>query len=127
MGGVNIELEYAIKCLETGTKMPDFYASNEDVDEACKIACEAIKEKVERNNPQPLAEDELRGMEGQPVWIHTFSSKNKKTYISEWALVASAGQSFVTFARCRAHGRIERMFSEYGKTWIAYKYKPKEE
>lgn len=97
------------------------------ISEAAKVtAMVALLEKMERENPQPLTKDELREMEGQPVWIHTFSSKNKKTYISEWALVASVGQTFVTFARCQVHGRIEKMFSEYGKTWLAYKYKPRE-
>lgn len=41
-------LEYAIKCLETGSKFPDFCATAEEIDEACKIACEAIQEKIDR-------------------------------------------------------------------------------
>lgn len=41
-------LEYAIKCLETGSKFPGFYASEQEIDEACAIACAAIREKMER-------------------------------------------------------------------------------
>lgn len=115
-----MELEYAIKCLETGTKMPDFYASNEDVDEACKIACEAIKEKMERDNPQPLAEDEFHEMDGNPVWIQNLEQPEK----SQWRLCHWDRGKYLVLQGICVQGYV---MEEYGKAWIAYKYKPKEE
>ena len=35
---------------------------------ALAVALDALREKQERQNPAPLAEDDLRGMLGEPVW-----------------------------------------------------------
>lgn len=39
--------------------------------EALKIAIQALEETQERENPQPLTLDELRQMDGEPVWLAT--------------------------------------------------------
>ena len=36
--------------------------------ESDKAALAALREKLERENPKPLTEDELRQMLGEPVW-----------------------------------------------------------
>ena len=36
--------------------------------ESDKAALAALKEKLERENPKPLTEEELRQMMGEPVW-----------------------------------------------------------
>lgn len=61
-------------------------------------------------------------MDGKPVWIHTFSSKSKKTNIEEWALVASSSEYSVSFVRVAVAGRMEKKCSDYEKTWLAYPY-----
>ena len=70
----------------------------------------------------PLALEQLREMDGKPVWIHTFSSKIKKTNIEEWALVASSSEYSVSFVRVAVSGRMEKRCSDYRKTWLAYPY-----
>ena len=71
---------------------------------------------------RPLTLEELREMDGKPVWIHTFSSKIKKTNIEEWALVASSSEYSVSFVRVAVSGRMEKRCSDYRKTWLAYPY-----
>lgn len=75
-------------------------------------------------NLKPLTLEQLREMDGKPVWLHTFSSKTKKTNISEWALVASSGEYSVSFVRVAVCGRFEKRCEDYGKTWVAYAYPP---
>ena len=75
-------------------------------------------------NLKPLTLEQLREMDGKPVWLHTFSRKTKKTNISEWALVASSGEYSVSFVRVAVCGRFEKRCEDYGKTWAAYACPP---
>ena len=77
--------------------------------EACTMAIDALKEKAERENPAPLTMEELVMMDGIPVWI-----KDKH----------SSGYEFSADAADYFEGRNPK---EYGKTWIAYRHKPKED
>lgn len=85
---------------------------------------ETCLEAVRGHGSEPLTLEQLREMDGQPVWIHTFSSKSKKTNIEQWALVASAGEYSVSFIRVAVAGRMEKRCKDYGKTWRAYAYQP---
>ena len=76
--------------------------------EAYAMAIEALKEKAERENPAPLTMDELVQMDGVPVWI-----RDKH----------SSGYEFSADAADYFEGRNPK---EYGKTWTAYRHKPKE-
>lgn len=71
---------------------------------------------------EPLTLEQLHKMDGKPVWLHTFSSKSKKTNIEEWALIASSSEYSVSFVRVAVSGRMEKRCSDYGKTWLAYSY-----
>lgn len=73
---------------------------------------------------KPLTLEELRQMELEPVWLITYSGKNKIPRISQWALVASASNYSVSFVRVAVSGRMEKKCGDYGKTWLAYAYEP---
>lgn len=73
---------------------------------------------------KPLTLEELRKMELKPVWLITYSGKNKIPRISQWALVASASNYSVSFVRVAVSGRMEKKCGDYGKTWLAYAYEP---
>lgn len=73
---------------------------------------------------KPLTLKELRQMELEPVWLITYSSKNKIPRISQWALVASASNYSVSFVRVAVSGRMEKKCEDYGKTWIAFAHEP---
>ena len=90
------------------------------------MALSALREQQERENPKPLTLDELRQMDGEPVWLHTFSSVQKKTNISQWAILESIGNSNAVFLKGGCNSRITKWFCNYGTTWLVYRHKPKE-
>lgn len=88
-------------------------------DEACLMGAAALRAQEERDNPKPLTIDELRQMDGEPVWIEGCCiSATRKT---EWALVFEAG------GFCRTSNGNIAIFSLYGTGWLAYRHKPKED
>lgn len=101
---------------------PEPWAEQLEIMETC---LEAVKVHFpDTAKMVPLTLKQLREMDGQPVWIHTFSSKSKKTNIEQWALVASAGEYSVSFIRVAVAGRMEKRCKDYGQTWLAYAYPP---
>lgn len=52
-----------------------------------KFAADAIKEKLEREDPKPLTIEELKQMNGEPVWVYELSELIDQT---GWALVEVA-------------------------------------
>ena len=80
--------------------------------EAVRLSLEALREKAERENPQPLTLEELRQMDGQPVWIDDWWEDSHG-----WELSMDAADYF------EGERRTEK---EYGSIWVAYRHKPKE-
>lgn len=101
---------------------------------SCSIhGCAIINEAVQRLETltkskvnDPLSLEELREMDGEPVWIHSFSSIQKKPRISGWAIVETVGSANATFVRAGVNCRITKWFTNYGSTWLAYRRKPEE-
>ena len=84
--------------------------------EAEQMALAALREKADRENPQPLALEELRQMEGAPVFLVV---ENIAVY--RWAILDFSGDE----RTCFQNGL--RLSNEvYGITWSAYRHKPKE-
>ena len=87
--------------------------------EMAQLAIAALREQEERENPKPLTMDELRQMDGEPVWIERCGSDSQDD--KEWALVFDAG------GFCRTSVGNIAFFALYGIGWLAYRSKPKEE
>lgn len=81
--------------------------------EAEQMAIDALREKAERENPQPLTLEELRQMDGEPVWIDDWWEDSHG-----WELSMDAADYF------EGERRTEK---EYGSIWVAYRHKPKED
>ena len=84
--------------------------------EALDMAISALRQQDARKN-DPLTLDELRRMEGQPVYI-----VENTEY---WAIVNSfdqAGVYLLSYGNPDDYG----YFGLYGKTWLAYRQKPEE-
>ena len=65
----------------------------------------------------PLTLEELRGMDGEPVWIVPMRGSGG---FCTWMLVDAE------YELCReAHGEMA-VFENCGKTWLAYRRKPEE-
>ena len=84
--------------------------------EAHRVAISALRQQGQERN-EPLTLDELRRMEGQPVYI-----VENTEY---WAIVNSfdqAGVYLLSYGNPDDYG----YFGLYGKTWLAYRQKPEE-
>jgi hypothetical protein len=83
--------------------------------EMFKIAAAAIREKCDIECPLPLSIEDLRQMNGEPVWLDGF----------EWRV--SYGVSTINGSLCLATGFDSWIpLDGYGETWFAYRHKPKE-
>ena len=62
---------------------------------------------------EPLTQEELREMDGEPVWIRTKYDASK----SFWAIVNTKGDQVESCARVE-------LFEDYWSDWLAYRRKP---
>lgn len=100
-------------------------ASLERYKEALSMAVAALREQEERENPKPLTLDELRKMDGEPVFIVDLVHKSEPNVSDLWG-------GWIVFTKHNQNGFIPRgggFFSNYGygKSWLAYRNKPKED
>ena len=84
------------------------------------VAAERDRYKAEHENPQPLTLEELRRMDGQPVWV-TFADNYVPVTHTQipplWMIVSAEDEEL--------QAKNEYVcFSDIG--WIAYRSKPKE-
>lgn len=72
---------------------------------------------------EPLTLEELREMDGEPVWTVAIDSG-----VSRWTFIDSECElvRFFTTRRGVACEGIARYFKAYGKTWLAYRRRPEE-
>ena len=119
------EIEKAIKALEEHRasmkifidSAPDgAYTHSEALCEAESIAVAALREKLEREQNDPLTIEELREMDGEPVWIERLESNSPDD--REWALV------FCREKFCRTSCGNIALFGCYGIGWLAYRHRP---
>lgn len=88
---------------------------DDELQEAMQMAKVALREKAEREEPQPLTIDELKQMIGEPVWVQ---GPGIPEY-GRWGIVEDAfGNSLYLMNDFSCH--------DIGKTWLAYRHKPKE-
>lgn len=88
---------------------------DDELQEAMQMAKVALREKAEREEPQPLTIEELKQMIGEPVWVQ---GPGIPEY-GRWGIVEDAfGNSLYLLNDFSCH--------DIGKTWLAYRNKPKE-
>lgn len=113
-------LERSVKLLSYGSRMPDF-GSFDEIDKVCEIARQAIREKIERDNPQPLSWDELKQMNEVPVYIIDLYDEGREGwYILSWDHRSSCQYLVLSSRHCNGF-----LSDEYGESWVAYKHEPK--
>ena len=71
--------------------------------------------EIKRERNTPLTIDELRKMDGEPVWVQ---SPGVPEY-GRWAIVEGVGENCLFL-------RNDFTCHDYGKTWLAYRQKPEE-
>ena len=69
---------------------------------------------------EPLTLDELRKMDGEPVWIKLFD-KDEEFWVLryDWVDTRNPDPMILLHMRWYSH-------ADYGKTWLAYRHKPEE-
>ena len=82
--------------------------------EALDMAISALRQQDIRKN-DPLILDELRQMDGEPVWVQ---SPGVPEY-GRWAIVEGVGDNCLFL-------HDDFTCHDYGKTWLAYRKKPEE-
>lgn len=88
--------------------------------ESREKAIAALREQEERENPKPLTIEELRQMDGEPVYVIPLEKSLKDKSWEEWC-VMDGDEAEVPGIEYWSWN-----LSAYGKTWIAYRHKPKE-
>lgn len=89
--------------------------------EALSLAISALQERIERDNPKPLTLQELLFSKQNPVFI-------RGEFPNGWQICygkrksKKRGEEVINFGN-----GVYKKINEYNKTWIAYRYKPKEE
>lgn len=93
-----------------------------------EIAAAAVREKAEREDPKPLTLEELRQMDGEQVWMEIINGGEFWLPIdSTWVEVKTNNfQKAVEFWLFGSEEELDPNPKNYGKTWICYRYKPKE-
>lgn len=72
---------------------------------------------------EPLTLDELRGMDGEPVWVIPIDGCGWDVIDDgEWNLLDKR-----EYGCARDNWGREIPFDDYGKAWLAYRHKPTEE
>lgn len=78
---------------------------------------------IEPKPNDPLTLDELREMDGEPVWMST-------RRLSEWCIVHSFHSDDVIgggiIVTRRTAEKRTCSYADYGKTWLAYRRRPEE-
>ena len=118
--------EEAIKILDPETRraamreVPVFERIDTD-QEACRLAVAALRAQQERENPKPLTLDELRQMDGEPVWIveypdwgHWELSADAEDYLSD------RDEDFYGMKHNDSAGKS----GLHALGWFAYRHKP---
>lgn len=82
------------------------------------LEIQELRRELERQQNDPLTIEELREMDGEPVWIERIESNSPDD--REWALM------FYREKFCRTSCGNIAPFVCYGIGWLAYRHKPEE-
>jgi len=105
---------------------------NQALYNACIVAITALCEQAERENPQPLTLDELKQLELAGIGIYISNTDGGPIFRGNkyTAAVLDKTVAFGTIGEYRLqaiYGRgLTLAESDYSKTWLAYRHKPKE-
>ena len=97
--------------------------------EALDMAISALRQQeTVANRNEPLTLDELRKMDGEPVWV-SVSNNWRESGVSEgWCIVRfhSEDDRVRVYVYDTRHGARFFAQQDYGESWWAYRQKPKE-
>lgn len=87
------------------------------------LAIVALHEKLERERPEPISLEQLRQMDGNPVWVECTEEYNS---VKKWDIVCfNQHDGIINKYFPFRHAPLSML--EYGETWLAYTHKPEQE
>ena len=111
--------EEAIEILRKNRPTSDPRPCGMELCDAVDMAISALRQQETVTNRnglnEPLTLDELRKMDGEPVWVQ---SPGVPEY-GRWAIVEGVGENCLFL-------HDDFTCHDYGKTWLAYRQKPEE-
>lgn len=72
----------------------------------------------------PLTLEQLREMDGQPVWCEWLLPKDRAVEDGKWFIVIVGEKTGLEIKRPAEYGDYFLKTEEYGQTWLAYAYPP---
>ena len=112
--------EEAIEILRKNRPTSDPRPCGVELCDAVDMAISALRQQDHfrevTKKVEPLTLDELRQMEGEPVWVQ---SPGVPEY-GRWAIVEGVGENCLFL-------HDDFTCHDYGKTWLAYRQKPEED
>lgn len=93
--------------------------TDETVLTAYDMAISALRAQQEAEKNEPLTLEDLKGMEGKPVFWKSLISP----HCGEWRILNHFGEKmeYLDFS-----GKSPEMFCNYGKWYVCYRHPPKE-
>lgn len=89
--------------------------------EVAEYILKAVERQISEQYNPPLTLDELRKVDGEPLWLQGSIGWN----YNGWSIVKWRGRGCISI--CEIPGCSQWVsVSDYGKTWLAYRHKPKE-
>ena len=73
---------------------------------------------------EPLTLDELREMDGEPVWCKWLLPEDRAIEQGKWFIVISGDKAGLEIKRPAEYGCHFCKIDDYGKTWLAYRRPP---
>ena len=108
--------EHALRSFESGFSHPDF-ALTQEGNEAYEIACQAMREKIERENSKPIPYENLKNFIHRPVFIVDGN-------VRCWTICDRVSKDFAHFSESVKCG-VHLMKEGCGVSWFAYEFEPK--
>lgn len=103
------------RMIDADKLIDDYNKSDGTISDLMELILDAAEEAPPPNDPLTL--DELREMDGMPVWIEEGSC-------AHYVLITDV-LDVALWAICR-EDESKMLFKDYGKTWTAYRRKPEE-
>ena len=73
---------------------------------------------------EPLTIEQLREMDGEPVWCKWLLPEDRAIEQGKWFIVISGDKAGLEIKRPAEYGRHFCKIDDYGKTWLAYRRPP---
>jgi|GEM_PF-1036393 hypothetical protein len=104
------------------------YDGDDEPIDKCKECplCYSDKQRHKPSN-EPLTLEELREMDGEPVWCKWLLPEDRAIEQGKWFIVISGDEAGLEIKRPAEYGCHFCKIDDYGKTWLAYRRPPEGE